>query len=116
MTLGERQELFSRLIAEHILWLISKGYGVRCGDFFRDPRAHGEFGEKRGYSSARSYHKLKLAADLNLTMNGIYLDETEDHRESGEKWKSRHPMCVWGGDFDDGNHYSMFEMTTKGGF
>lgn len=107
LTLGQKQELFSQLISEHILWLYRRGYKVRCGDFFRDPRVHGEVGEKVGYGNAYSMHKSKCAADLNLFKDGQFLKNTEDHLESGEKWESRHPLCCWGGRFDDGNHYSI---------
>jgi len=107
MKLGEQQELFSKLIAQHMTWLIAQGYGVRCGDFFRDPRVHGEVGEELGYGAKYSMHKDKCAADLNLTWEGKYLSKTSDHLESGEKWESRHELCAWGGRWNDGNHYSL---------
>jgi hypothetical protein len=25
----------------------------------------------------------------------------------GKYWKRQHPLCRWGGDFQDGNHYSL---------
>lgn len=96
MRLGEKQELFAQLIAEHIVWLYEQGYKVRCGDFF----AHD--GHK-----PNSNHYLKLAADLNLFLDGEYLTETEDHKDSGEKWESRHELCRWGGRYNDGNHYEL---------
>ena len=107
MRLGERQELFSILIAQHILWLHKMGYQVRLGDAFRDPRVHGKVGEKKGYSKAFSMHKDKCAVDINLFYDGKFLTKTKDHEESGEKWESRHPLCYWGGRIDDGNHYSL---------
>jgi hypothetical protein len=100
MTLGERQELFSKLIADHILWLYSQGYTVRCGDFQairRDPLEH----------KAKSNHYIKCAADLNLFKLGVYLPKTEDHKASGEMWETRHPRCRWGGRYNDGNHYEL---------
>ena len=56
-----------------------------------------------------SLHHLGLANDLDLYFNGVYLTRTEDHKFSGDKWKSMHPLCRWGGDFKhpDGNHYSL---------
>ena len=96
MRLGEKQELFADLISEHIQWLYGRGYKVRIGDVF----AHD--GHK-----ANSNHYRKLAADLNLFKDGKFLTETEDHRESGEKWETRHPFCCSGIHFNDGNHYSM---------
>ena len=107
MRLGEKQELFAKLIAEHISWLYKMGFKVRMGDVFRDPRVHGKVGTKKGYGKAFSMHKDKCAADLNLFKGGKFLTKTEDHAESGSMWESRHPMCAWGGRFDDGNHYSL---------
>ena len=96
MGLGTKQELFSLLMAEHVLWLYEQGYKVRSGDYFAST------GHREG-----SQHYIKLAADLNLFKDGVYLTETEDHRESGEKWETRHELCRWGGRFNDGNHYSL---------
>jgi len=107
MRLGEKQELFSKLIAQHILWLIKQGYQVRGGDWFRDPRVHGHVGEKESYSAAYSMHKSKCALDINLFKDGKYLTKTADHKFSGEKWESRHGLCAWGGRWEDGNHYSL---------
>ena len=110
MKLGAKQELFSELMAAHVTWLYSKGYKVRSGDYFAHDR------HRRG-----SCHFIKLAADLNLFKDGEYLIETEDHRESGEMWESRHELCRWGGNWDkddhpgepgedDGNHYSLIHQ------
>ena len=107
MKLGKKQELFAILFAQHILWLNSVGYKTRLGDVF----AHD--GHREG-----SNHYKKLAGDINLFRDGIYLTLTEHHMESGEKWESRHKLCRWGGNWDkddhpgepgedDGNHYSV---------
>jgi len=107
--LGEKQELFAELLFLKLVpYIYSRGYKIRPGDFFRDARVHGEYGEKVGYASARSLHKLKLAADLNLTLEGVYLTKTFDHEEFGKYWLSLNPLCRWGGtDGSDGNHYSL---------
>jgi len=99
MKLGTKQELFSILIAQHVVWLYEQGYKVRDGHYLRCRDC--PVGRKS------SLHKDKLAADLNLFKDGIYLTTTEDHRISGEKWESRHEFCSWGGHFKDGNHYSL---------
>jgi hypothetical protein len=114
MTLGQKQEHFSRLLTLLEAWIGEQpGMEVRRGDCYRDPRAHGEFGEDgpAGYGSPNSFHKLKLAQDLNLTIDGVYQETTEAHRVIGEYWKSLDPICTWGGDFNspDGNHYSYGE-------
>jgi len=107
LTLRKKQRLFSRLIAELIIWAYEQGYEVSVGDAYRDPRAFGEVGVSKGYGRARSNHKSRLAMDLNLFKDGKYLDKTEDHGPVGAKWESMHPLCRWGGRFNDGNHYSL---------
>lgn len=109
MTLGDKQRLFTKLIAELIVWAYKNGYEFTKGDAFRDPRVFGQIGEKRGYGSRNSNHKLKLAQDLNLFIDGVYQKSTEAHRPIGEKWESMHELCRWGGRFGekDGNHYSL---------
>ena len=113
MTLGEKQRIFSKAISHLILYAYSQGYEITVGDFFRDPRVHGEFGKSGDapYGRSRSCHKLKLAADLNLFKDGKYLNKTSDHEFLGKRWEA---MCerfgvegVWGGKFNDGNHYSI---------
>ncbi len=77
MRLGEKQELFSQLMAEHVTWLYEQGYKVRSGDYFASS------GHRDG-----SLHYSKLAADLNLFLDGEYLNETLDHAISGARWES----------------------------
>lgn len=81
------------------------GYEVTLGDAFRDPRLHGPMGVKMGYGHKNSCHKLRLAIDLNLFKNGVFLEGTEAHRPLGEWWESQ--GGTWGGRFADGNHYSL---------
>lgn len=74
MTLGQKQEMFARAVPLLILYAQYHGYELRLGDLFRDPRSHGGFGEKSPYGNSRSCHKLKLAIDINLVQDGIYLE------------------------------------------
>ena len=107
--LGKRQELFMWLLPRLIDEIHNRGYEVRGGDLFRDPRVHGAVGEKKGYGYSKSRHKSKCAIDLNLFKDGVYLTKTEDHKPFGDFWKSLDPLCEWGGDFGnkDGNHYQV---------
>lgn len=114
MRLGEKQELFMRLVPRLIDKAHELGFEIRGGDLFRDPRMHGRMGEKIGYGNANSCHKLKLAIDLNLfDQDGNYLPETEAHRELGEWWEQQHELTCWGGRFNDGNHYSITHEGSK---
>lgn len=109
MSLQKQQAEFTEMAAELIKQAIAMGYKVTLGDAYRDPRLHGAMGEKKGYGAANSFHKKRLAIDLNLYKNGVYLTKTEDHKPLGTWWKSQ--GGTWGGDFPtpDGNHYSWGE-------
>ena len=108
MTLGDKQRVFMSLLPDLISYAYDKGYELTLGDGYRDPRVFGQLGETKGYGYYKSGHKLRLAIDLNLFKDGVYLTSTEDHRFLGEYWETLHPLCRWGGRFNDGNHYSMF--------
>ena len=107
MRLGAKQELFSKLYSEHLVWLHEMGYKTRLGDVFA----------REGHRPG-SNHYCKIAGDINLFLDGEYITTTEGHRISGEMWESRHELCRWGGNWDkddhpgepgedDGNHYSL---------
>lgn len=115
MTLRQKQSQFARKVADLIIQAEAMGYEVTLGDAYRDPRVHGVMGEKKAYGAADSYHKNRLAIDLNLFKDGKYLSSTADHRPLGEWWESQ--GGTWGGNFKhadgrpnpDGNHYSWGE-------
>jgi len=95
MTLGDAQRQFMRSLPRLIDRAHELGYEVTGGDLFRDPRCP--------YGSVRSAHHDRMAVDLNLFKDCVYLAETEHHRELGEWWESI--GGIWGGRFEDGNHY-----------
>lgn len=101
------QVKFARMVARLIDKAFELGFEVTLGDAFRDPRLFGQFGEKKGYGEAKSFHKRRLAIDLNLFKDGKFIDSSEGHKPLGEWWKSQ--GGTWGGDFKDGNHYSWGE-------
>jgi hypothetical protein len=113
MTERQRQSAFALMVARLILKADSMGYEVTLGDAYRDPRLHGAFGTKKGYGAASSFHKKRLAIDLNLFKDGKFLDSTEGHLPLGTWWESQ--GGTWGGKFStpDGNHYSFEESTRK---
>lgn len=111
MTLGQKQRKFTRMIAQLIEYAYANGYELTFGDAYRDPRLHGGVGVKKGYSSANSLHKSRLAVDFNLFKDGEYLTTTEAHKPLGEYWESI--GGTWGGRFNDGNHYSLEHQGRK---
>lgn len=104
-TLGQKQRRFTRMIATLIEFIYSNNYEATFGDAYRDPRVHGRLGTRIGYGAARSCHKMRLAVDLNLFKDGVYLQDTEQYTEAGEYWESI--GGTWGGRFNDGNHFSL---------
>ena len=87
MTLREKQSKFAKMAAELILKAYELGYEVTLGDAYRDTRLHGEFGVKKAYGAAKSFHKLRLAIDLNLFKDGKFLTTTEDNWANGGRVK-----------------------------
>ncbi len=106
MSLGNAQREFALDVSYLIQHIYTLGYECTLGDAYRDPRSHGAMNVKLAYGRAKSAHKQRLAIDLNLFRDGKYLRETEDYLIFGDFWKSQNPKNVWGGDFDDGNHFS----------
>ena len=107
MTLLQKQQEFVLMISQLIQFAYQNDYRLTLGDAYRDPRVHGDFGERKSYSNPNSLHKVRLAIDFNLFRNGKYLTSSEAHRPLGEYWESI--GGTWGGRFSspDGNHYSM---------
>jgi hypothetical protein len=107
MTLSEKQRAFTRMVADLIQFAYESGYELTLGDAYRDPRVHGNVGEKKSYSSSSSNHKQRLAIDLNLFVAGMYITdgEHEAYHAMGEYWESL--GGAWGGRFNDANHFSL---------
>lgn len=109
MTLGEKQRLFMKLIGKLLVWVYTPeeaGWAVTCAEFYRTPE-QAALNAKKGSGIKNSLHTLRLAADLNLFINGVYKTDTKDYEEMGIYWESLHPLCRWGGRFGDGNHFSI---------
>jgi len=134
LSLGQKQRLFARLLPRLLDRIYAAGFEVTLGEVFRSDEqaeinAIGQAGREevarlvaakfpalaeklRNNGKAdgvrMSIHQLKLAADINLfDGRGNYIADGEAHRPFGLWWKASHPLCAWGGDFRDGNHYSI---------
>jgi hypothetical protein len=109
MTLGQKQRLFVRYVALLIDFAYVRGYELTFGECYRTPEQAAANAAK-GTGTLNSLHIQRLAVDLNLFRDGVYLRASTDHKPLGEFWKGLDPLCCWGGDFKptpDGNHYSM---------
>lgn len=109
MTLREKQSIFANMVAELIFHAQEMGYQLTLGEAYRSPE-EAERLAKLGKGIKASLHTSRLAIDINLFKDGKYLDKTEDHRQLGTWWESQSfadIKCIWGGRFNDGNHYSI---------
>ena len=80
------------------------GYKVTVGEWWRsDAEA-----ERHGFKN--SNHRKRLAVDINLFKDGVYLTDSADYEPLGIWWEqqSGEYECAWGGRFSnpDGNHFS----------
>jgi len=99
--LGDKRKLFTKCLNKLLTYMLEDGAEPMIG---RDGLKH----------MKDSLHYDGLAVDIDLTRDGVYLPNTEDHRKYGEYWESLHPDCWWGGPGEkvdgltkDGNHYSV---------
>lgn len=106
MTLREKQSLFVALVAELIRFAYSSGYELTFGEAVRSAEEAARL-KKEGKGIMLSQHTQRLAIDLNLFKDGVFLSSTKHHQPLGEWWEQQHPLCRWGGRFNDGNHYSL---------
>ena len=97
MRLGQKQEQFSRMVVGLLAKAHTLGFEVRIG--------HVERCKDCPVGRKTSLHKSRLAIDLHLFKDGVYLTETSDHEPLGLYWESIGGS--WGGRFKDGNHYSL---------
>lgn len=132
MRLGEKQQLFMRLLPRLLTRALQLGFEIRGGELLRfeaqarwnathcrvcklerGAKRHAGVGplrhKFRAIGIVKSLHRVKLAFDLVLFRRGRPCWDSETYRELGEFWKSLHPLCRWGGDFrnPDGGHFSI---------
>lgn len=109
MKLGRKQEIFSAHFA--ILVMVANarpGYSARIDQVSRT------IAEAKRLGFEKSLHVRRLAGDLLLFLRGKYLTKTADYAWLGRIWKSfsgdydeEFLEFCWGGEFGDGNHFSV---------
>lgn len=118
LTLGQKQRLFTRLLAQLITHAYDKGYELTLADGNVDPVRRGRPLDHQDAPAVRfvdtvhmpgSLHYCRLAQDLNLFVGGGYIDDGGHPAwaDLGVWWEAQHPLCAWGGRFQDANHFSV---------
>jgi len=102
------QEEFAQSVARLIQKASQLGYGVTFGEAYRTPE-QAALNAAKGSGISNSLHTERLAIDLNLFKDGMYITDDQGHRTLGVWWKTLGPKYRWGGDFKtkDFNHYSI---------
>ena len=111
ITLGQKQRVFTRLLARLIDYAYGAGYELTLGDAYRSPQ-QAAANAAAGTGIRNSLHTQRLAIDLNLFAAGQYQTDSASYRALGEFWESLSMpdyTCCWGGRFakPDGNHFSI---------
>lgn len=110
MTLSEKQQLFTVMVANLIHWAEEHGYRLTFGEAYRTPE-QAALNAKKGSGITNSLHTRRLAVDFNLFVNGQYQTRTEDYLPLGEYWESLGGS--WGGRFNQSRMViiSVWNMT-----
>jgi hypothetical protein len=106
VTLREKQSLHVCLVAKLIEYATQRGYELTWGEAWRTPE-QAVLNARTGKGIRNSLHGDRLAVDLNLFRDGVFLSSSDAHRPLGEYWETLHSLARWGGRFGDGNHYSI---------
>ena len=106
MKLSEIQQEFSMDVVKLLQYISSQGYKFTLGEVFRTPE-QAKLNAASGTGILNSLHCQRLAIDINLFKDDVFLQDTKDHEPFAQFWTSLHPNNRWGGTFKriDGNHY-----------
>ncbi len=115
MKLSDQQAIFTKNVVCLIYYLIDAlGWKVVIGEVWRREVTQKWLFKKGWTKTLNSDHRHKLAVDLFVWIEGIFLDNAKENKEvmksAGDYWKELHPKNYWGGDykkFVDINHFGM---------
>lgn len=112
MTLREKQSVFILKVAGLIQQAYAMGYELTFGEAYRSPEEAARLA-KIGKGIEKSLHTQRLAIDLNLFKDGVYLSDSAAYKPLGDWWEAQSEPgieCCWGGRFNDGNHFSISHL------
>jgi len=103
LSLRQHQESFLQDVSKLIVFIFSNGFSATGGELLRPDEMQKIYYET-GRSNIKSggYHQIKLAIDLNIFKDGVYLDKKTDKpilKPIADFWCSLNPLNRWGGDF-----------------
>lgn len=106
-TLRGKQVLFLRYLARLVLHSETLGVELRMGEGYVGDTDAAD-GDYDGPHKQGGQHYNRLAMDLMLDVNGVWQTKScPEWYALGEFWKRLDPLCAWGGDWGDFNHFSL---------
>lgn len=108
MRLSEAQRAFVLDIANLITWAYEQGLELTFGEAYRTEEQQAIYVRKGLSRTMDSWHRKRLAVDMNLFIDGEYQTSSPPYEPLGRYWKAMDPKNVWGGDFKglgDANHF-----------
>lgn len=111
-TMGQKQRRFVRMLGWLIEWAYSHGYELSEGEGYRTPE-QAALNAQKGIGIANSLHCDRLAHDFNVFRAGALLSDGKLFSDLGAFWKSLAPDAAWGGEFQDGGHFSLMHGGRK---
>lgn len=87
----ERQQTFTLNVARLIIYINQQGYACTFGETYR-PKEMAQIYARTGRGVLDSNHLYKLAVDLNLFKNGVYLSDAKEYRQFAEYWLTLNPF------------------------
>lgn len=108
MTLHAAQALHVKLVGQLISFVYAAGFELTWGEAFRTAE-QAQWDAQHHTGIINSVHCDRLAVDLQLFKDGVYLTDPAAYKFAGEYWKTLDPSCRWGGDFTtvDADHFSI---------
>lgn len=99
MTLGEKQEKFSKNVAKLFNFILENGYQIRIGECQRTVEQQKIYFKQGKSKTMNSNHLKKLAIDLFIFKNGEWFISKSQLQKIGDFWESLDKNNRWGGNF-----------------
>lgn len=123
MTLGTKQALFTKRICRLVEYINSDPDTRARFDQVKRTQAEADANAASGAGIANSLHRLGLAADILIDKydpvknRWVWQKDSEVYRKYGEwwvkQWATPEAVCCWGGEWGDGNHFSIAHNGVK---
>ena len=97
MKISEKQRRFPRMVAELITYAYDGGFELSLGEAYRTEEQQRIYVESGRSKTMDSRHRDRLAIDLNLFKDGVYINDGGPYRALGERWETLGGR--WGGRF-----------------